>query len=222
MKKKIYAVKKGWKPGIYFKWLDAYEQIKGFGEDRKIESFVYEDDLADEGEEVEGSYAYALKQAQEFLEKAETSVEPPGTKNGFEDVVDDEPLPFDNYVEYSRNENIPDFVDAKEELLNKQRAEENELFIEEMNSKKKEIKEIQQTKQIKQQNQKKVETKYEYHRTPENKIILQNITDNTLITKDILNTITYTDAIVNYFYSNFAHIIQNEYKTFSRRRNIVG
>ncbi len=124
MKKKIYAVKKGWKPGIYFKWLDAYEQVKGFGEDRKIESFVYEDDLADEGEEVEGSYAYALKQAQEFLEKPEIPV----TENGFKDAVDDEPLPFDNYEEYSRNENIPDFADTKEELLKKQRAEENELF----------------------------------------------------------------------------------------------
>ena len=124
MKKKIYAVKKGWKPGIYLKWLDAYEQIKDYGDKRKIESFVYQEELIDESEMVEGSFAYAMKQAEAYMEKPEHTV----SENGFENV-DDEPLPFDNYFENSRDENDSEhYVDIKEELLRRRRAEEQELF----------------------------------------------------------------------------------------------
>ena len=124
MKKKIYAVKKGWKPGIYLKWLDAYEQIKDYGDKRKIESFVYQEELIDESEMVEGSFAYAMKQAEAYMEKPEHTV----SENDFQNV-DDEPLPFDNYYENSRDENDSGhYVDIKEELLRRRRAEEQEFF----------------------------------------------------------------------------------------------
>lgn len=128
MKKKIYAVKAGWQTGIYFKWLDAYEQIKGYGDNRKIESFVYYDDLIDEDEDVEGSYAYAVRQAQEYLAKPEKAARDESDDSykfyeeddSFElfeayDAEDDEPLPFDNYPECSSDEDVVQNQESEKE-----------------------------------------------------------------------------------------------------------
>lgn len=76
MIKKVYALKKGWKPGIYMNWLDLYDQIQDF-KDYDMRSFTYQEELKNEAEDVEGSLAYALKQAREYLDedKAETKKE---------------------------------------------------------------------------------------------------------------------------------------------------
>lgn len=66
MTKKVYALKKGWKPGIYMNWLDLYDQIQDF-KDYDMRSFTYQEELKDAAEDVEGSLAYALKQAREYL-----------------------------------------------------------------------------------------------------------------------------------------------------------
>ena len=68
MKKKIYAVKVGRKPGIYMKYLDAYEQIQKY-EGGKIRSFSYLDELDQNDETLENSLAYAIKQANEYLKE---------------------------------------------------------------------------------------------------------------------------------------------------------
>ena len=69
MTKKIYALKKGWKPGIYMNWLDLYDQIQDF-KDYDMRSFTYLEELKDAAENVEGSLAYAMKQAREYLGEA--------------------------------------------------------------------------------------------------------------------------------------------------------
>lgn len=68
MTKKVYALKKGWKPGIYMNWLDLYDQIQDF-KDYDMRSFTYQEELKDAAEDVEGSLAYALKQARVYLEE---------------------------------------------------------------------------------------------------------------------------------------------------------
>lgn len=54
MVKKVYALKKGWKPGIYMNQLDLYDQIQDF-KDYDMRSFTYQEELKDESEEVEES-----------------------------------------------------------------------------------------------------------------------------------------------------------------------
>lgn len=96
MKKKIYAVKVGRKPGIYMKYLDAYTQIQQYS-GAKIRSFSYLDELDQNDENLENSLAYAIKQANEYLAE-DSSEEPAEEKNpkNFMDVDDfDCDLPFD-------------------------------------------------------------------------------------------------------------------------------
>lgn len=72
MKKKIYVVKKGRAPGIYYQWGETEEQVKGFS-GAEYRSFTYMTEKEEEDETVEMSLSYALKQAKaylgEFLEK---------------------------------------------------------------------------------------------------------------------------------------------------------
>ncbi|MBR2046530.1 MAG: viroplasmin family protein, partial [Agathobacter sp.] len=121
MKKKIYAVKKGWKPGIYFTWLDAYEQIKDYGNTMKIEGFIYQTELKDAGADVEGSLAYALRAAEEYLNREDDE--------GFCNLANED-LPFDNYEELSsRNENgFLHIASEREEAFKRQQEEDHALF----------------------------------------------------------------------------------------------
>jgi len=91
MKKKIYAVKVGRKPGIYMTYKEACEQTSKYS-GAIIRSFTYLDDLDKNDENLEYSLAYAMKQANEFLAADHTP-------KGFMDVDDvedpDDELPFD-------------------------------------------------------------------------------------------------------------------------------
>lgn len=66
MRKKIYAVKKGKKPGIYMEWLDLYEQIQDYP-NSQMRSFSYLEEFEYEDETNQESLAYALKLANEYL-----------------------------------------------------------------------------------------------------------------------------------------------------------
>ena len=66
MKKKIYAVRRGRTPGIYYVWKETEQQVKGFSH-AEYRSFTYMTEREHEDETVEMSLAYALKQAKAYL-----------------------------------------------------------------------------------------------------------------------------------------------------------
>lgn len=78
MKKKIYAVRKGRKTGIFTDWLEAYAQIRGFS-GAQFRGFDYHDTLDEKDENLKGSLAYATALAKSYL-----------GENGFEDEYEDE------------------------------------------------------------------------------------------------------------------------------------
>ncbi len=129
MKKKIYAVKVGRKPGIYMKYLDAYEQIQHYS-GAMIRSFTYLDDLDKDDENLEYSLAYAIKQANAYLAEEDKT-------KGFMDVEDaDDELPFDNpggeqTAASEKTSSVPakkSEVDEKLEKLRQKEKEEAEIF----------------------------------------------------------------------------------------------
>lgn len=65
---KIYAVKVGKIPGIYRKWMQAYEQIQGV-KGAQFRSFPYVSEYEDADESDERSLAHAMKLAQLYLEE---------------------------------------------------------------------------------------------------------------------------------------------------------
>lgn len=119
-KKKIYAIKKGRKPGIYLSWLDAYEQIKDYADDKDFESFLYLEELKDAGEDVEGSLAHAKTLALEYLQKDHP------LRDGFSNVSDEE-LPFDELDSHHEN-TFETHINEKEQAYRKQREEDDALF----------------------------------------------------------------------------------------------
>lgn len=66
MKKKIYAVRKGRRPGIYDTWKEAESQVRGFG-GAQYRGFTYMTEREQEDETVEWSLARARKLAGEYL-----------------------------------------------------------------------------------------------------------------------------------------------------------
>lgn len=64
--KRIFAVKRGRKTGIFNKWVECRKQIDGYPNPKYL-SFKYRSDLEAEPEEVPGSLRYAMKEAVEFL-----------------------------------------------------------------------------------------------------------------------------------------------------------
>lgn len=77
MKKKIYAVRKGRKTGIFTEWLEAYVQIRGFS-NAEFRGFSYLDTLDEKDENLKGSLAYATAQAEAYLKG-----------NEWEEIVDE-------------------------------------------------------------------------------------------------------------------------------------
>lgn len=71
---KIYAIVRRDHSGLYNNWLDAYKQIRGY-QDVMIDSFPYDDVLKDEDEYVSGSYACALRLANDFVFECELNLE---------------------------------------------------------------------------------------------------------------------------------------------------
>lgn len=67
MKKKIYAVRRGKKPGIYEVWAETQQQVMGFS-GAQYRGFTYMTEKENEDETVEMSRAYAMKQARNYLE----------------------------------------------------------------------------------------------------------------------------------------------------------
>lgn len=68
MKKKIYAVRKGRKTGIFTEWLEAYAQIRGFS-GAEFRGFSYSDILDEKDVNLKGSLAYAKAQAEAYLQE---------------------------------------------------------------------------------------------------------------------------------------------------------
>lgn len=128
MIKKVYALKKGWKPGIYMNWLDLYDQIQDY-KDYDMHSFPYNDELKDEGEDVEGSLAYALKQAKLYLEEDNVK-EITEESNKVSQEVKIERIPFDrlNVSTYSQEDNPFEDVDDKMAVLYDMKKEDEAIF----------------------------------------------------------------------------------------------
>lgn len=89
MKKKIYAVKNGRKPGIYDNWTDTANQVLGYS-NALYRGFTYRTEKEDEDDTVEMSYAWALKNANEYLaadsERPITENGSPEKKSGFREA----------------------------------------------------------------------------------------------------------------------------------------
>lgn len=66
MKKRIYAVKRGKKTGIFNKWVKCRKQIVGYP-NSEYRPFKYRSELEAESEDVPGSLRHAMKEAEEFL-----------------------------------------------------------------------------------------------------------------------------------------------------------
>lgn len=109
MEKRIYAVKVGRKPGIYINWLDAYDQIQQYPK-AVMRSFTYKEELDKDDENLEGSFAYAMKQANLYMKEevkdeaasSNSSNSKPADPKKFMDIDDSDDLPFgesDEYVE---------------------------------------------------------------------------------------------------------------------------
>ena len=79
---KIYAVKVGKIPGIYRKWMQAYEQIQGV-KGAQFRSFPYVLEYEDADESDERSLAHAMKLAQLYLEEEDV-------EENTDEVVDEE------------------------------------------------------------------------------------------------------------------------------------
>lgn len=89
MKKKIYVVKEGRRPGIYDNWADTADQVLGYSGAR-YRSFTYRTEKEDEDDTVEMSHAWALKMANEYLasdpEKPAAQVCPPERESDFREA----------------------------------------------------------------------------------------------------------------------------------------
>ena len=66
MRKRIYAVKRGKRTGIFNKWVTCCKQIVGYP-NSEYRPFKYRSELEAEAENVPGSLRYAMKKAVEFL-----------------------------------------------------------------------------------------------------------------------------------------------------------
>lgn len=66
MKKKIYAVKRGRRTGIFNEWAKCSAQIHRYPNEKFLH-FEYRSELEEETEDVPGSLRYAIKEAEEFL-----------------------------------------------------------------------------------------------------------------------------------------------------------
>lgn len=78
MERKIYALKNGKQPGIFFDWLSFFEKIDGMGE-IKYKAFVYKTRYEKEDEDVPFSLKWAVRIAKMYLEEEETQ-EAPGSE----------------------------------------------------------------------------------------------------------------------------------------------
>ena len=85
MKKKIYAVRKGRKTGIFTDWLETYEQIRGYS-NAEFRGFTYSDTL---DKKLKGSLAYATAEAEAYLKAKDCmeSAEDAGKKENAGDEI---------------------------------------------------------------------------------------------------------------------------------------
>lgn len=109
MKKKIYAVKNGRVPGIYMKWLEAYEQIREFS-NSDVKSFTYIEEYKNEDESDPRSLAYAMKQAKLYLGWEEEVID----EDSVEDLKDED----SSYVEDEDFEEFNDYDEDYDEFDN--------------------------------------------------------------------------------------------------------
>ena len=117
MTKRIFAVKRGRKTGIFNKWVGCRKQIAGYPNPEYL-SFKYQSDLEAEPEEVPGSLRHAMKEAEEFLGdliylgvSADYLEDPTWKRYGF--------LPFGEEFSYSEQimENLEDIEEENDEWL---------------------------------------------------------------------------------------------------------
>lgn len=137
MKKKIYAVKRGWKPGIYMDWLDSYEQIQDF-RDAQMRSFMYLEELKDADETVVNSLAYAIKQAEAYLAERtgdSTGDRTDGGQNAIDVLDEDDSTDEDEFMDandlpdWGEGESSDDWYEIDEPDFGEEDEDEDEVDI---------------------------------------------------------------------------------------------
>lgn len=124
MKKSIYAVQVGRMTGIFDTWTKCAEQIKGYRHAVYI-SFKYWTNLEDEPEDVVGSLRYAIKEAEEYLERGNLVYQGESTDDYLKVMTwrEDGFLPF---IDESVPENAESVYNQEEEEEEEEEEEDNE------------------------------------------------------------------------------------------------